>query len=465
MTTEMTTIRELAADLADGKRTARGLVDECLAAIDDPAGEGSRAFIHADGDAARAVADGYDAIRSAGGTLPPFAGIPIAIKDLFDVAGEVTGAGSTVLTDRAPATIDAPVIARMRAAGFIPVGRTNMTEFAYSGLGLNAHYDTPRSPWDRATGRIPGGSSSGTAVAVADGMAVVGLGTDTGGSCRIPAAFCGIVGYKPTASRVPLDGVTPLSFSLDSVGPLGRTVDCCAIVDDVLAGGSGLVPDAATPVERLRLGVVRDLMLDDADPEVVEAFEAAVAALAAAGVTVVDVAFPELHDIPHLYRSGGLAAAEAWAWHRELIETRGDEYDQRVRTRIEPGAAASAEYYIEVLQGRKRLIALAAERLAGLDAFVSPTVPILPPAIASFDDDDRQHYTTQNLLTLRNTSVGNFLDTCSVSLPLGPSVGAGVAAGGSVATAPPVGLMLTGRPLGDVELLAAARTVETVLAA
>ncbi len=449
----MTPIRQLADELASGTTTAQALVEDALAAIGDPAGEGKRAFLLVDHEGARATAAGYDAIRSAGGTLPPFAGIPIAVKDLFDVAGQVTTAGSTVLGDRAPASQDAPVIARVRAAGFIPIGRTNMTEFAYSGLGLNAHYDTPRSPWDRSTGRIPGGSSSGTAVAVADGMAAVGLGTDTGGSCRIPAAFCGVVGYKPTAARVPLDGVTPLSFSLDSVGPLGQTVDCCAVVDDILAGGSGQVPAEAIEPGRLRLGVVRDLMLDEADPEVVEAFEAALADLAASGVTLIDVPFPELREIPHLYRQGGLAAAEAWAWHHQLIESRGDEYDQRVRTRIAPGAAASAEYYIEVLQGRKRLIALAAERLAGLDAFVSPTVPILPPAIASFDDDDPTYYTTKNLLTLRNTSVGNFLDTCAISIPMGAGFG----------DRSPVGLMLTGRPHGDHELLAGARTVEAAL--
>lgn len=449
----MTSIRQLAAELAAGTTTARALVDAALAAIDDPAGEGERAFLVANRDSARATADGYDAIRSAGGTLPPFAGIPIAIKDLFDVTGQVTTAGSTVLGDRDPASQDAPVIARVRAAGFIPIGRTNMTEFAYSGLGLNAHYDTPRSPWDRTNGRIPGGSSSGTAVAVADGMAVVGLGTDTGGSCRIPAAFCGVVGYKPTAERIPLDGITPLSFSLDSVGPLGQTVDCCAIVDDILAGGSGQVSAEAIEPERLRLGVVRDLMLDEADPEVAEAFEAALVAIAASGVTLVDVPFPELHEIPHLYRKGGLAAAEAWAWHRQLIESRGDEYDQRVRTRIAPGAAASAEYYIEVLQGRKRLITIAAERLVGLDAFVSPTVPILPPSIASFDDDDPTYYTTKNLLTLRNTSVGNFLDTCAISIPMGTGFG----------DRSPMGLMLTGRPHGDRELLLGARTVEAAL--
>ncbi|MEM9566479.1 MAG: amidase [Actinomycetota bacterium] len=449
----MTTLRHLAADLQAGRVTARALVDRALAAIEDPAGEGRRAFLQTDDAAARAVADGYDAIRRAGGALPPYAGIPIALKDLFDVAGQVTTAGSVVLADRPPATVDAPVVARVRAAGFIPVGRTNMTEFAYSGLGLNAHHDTPRSPWDRATGRIPGGSSSGTAVAVADGMAPVGLGTDTGGSCRIPAAFCGVVGFKPTASRIPLDGVTPLSFSLDSVGPFGRSVDCCAIVDDILSGGSGLVDPTPRPVDQVRLGVVRDLMLDDADPEVVDGFDDALARLTAAGISLVELPFPELDEIPHLYRRGGLAAAEAWAWHRPLLETRGDEYDQRVRTRIEPGADASAEYYIEVVKGRRRLVELTADRLQGLDGFVSPTVAILPPPIADFDDDDPAFYSQKNLLTLRNTSVGNFLDTCSISLPVT-----------GLPEDRPVGLMLTGHPMGDDRLLSVARTVEVGLA-
>ena len=176
--------------------------------------------------------------------------------------------------------------------------------------------------------------------------------------------------------------------------------------------------------------------------------------LRAAGVSVIDLPFPELHEIPHLYRQGGLAAAEAWAWHRSLIESRGDEYDQRVRTRIEPGANASAEYYIEVLQGRQQLIALAADRLAGLDAFLSPTVAMVPPSVASLDGADRDHYSAANLLSLRNTSVGNFLDTCSISLPIG----------GAGPDDPPVGLMLTGHPMGDARLLAAARTVEAVLA-
>lgn len=445
------TIRELAASLAAGSVTARSLVDTCLEAIENPAGEGSRAFLSVAADEARATADGYDAMRAAGGVVPPFAGIPVAIKDLCDISGQVTTAGSVVLADQPPAQADAPVVARLRAAGFIVIGRTNMTEFAYSGLGLNSHYDTPRSPWDRATGRIPGGSSSGTAVAVADGMAVVGLGTDTGGSCRIPAAYCGIVGYKPTARRVPLDGVSPLSFSLDSVGPLGRSVDCCAIVDDIFAGGSGVLAADETPPAQLRLAVLSDLVLEDMDETVGDAYRQGLAALSAAGVELVDVEFRELAEIPYLYRQGGLAAAEAYAWHQDLLATRGDEYDQRVRTRIEPGASASAAYYIEVLQGRERLIALAAAKLGSLDAFVMPTVPTVPPTVASFDDDDREYYTKQNLLSLRNTSVGNFLDACAISIPLDAADGA------------PAGLMLMGPPMGDAELFGAARTVERIL--
>ncbi len=444
------TIRAIAGQLRDGTTTARELVDRCLSAIDDPTGEGRRAFLKVFTDEAVVTADAYDRVRAAGGAVPPFAGIPVAIKDLADIEGQVTTAGSVVLADRPPATTDAPVVARLRAAGFIPIGRTNMTEFAYSGLGLNSHFDTPRSPWDRETGRIPGGSSSGSAVAVADGMAVAGLGTDTGGSCRIPAAFCGVVGYKPTARRIPLEGITPLSFSLDSVGPLARSVDCCAIVDDVFAGGSGSVDQLAIPVDRLRLGVLSDLVLEEMDDVVGAAYTKALEMLAAAGVTMVDVDFPELHDMTYLYRSGGLAAAEAYAWHQDLMAAGGDKYDQRVRTRIEPGGAVSAAYYIEVLQGRSRLIDVAEQRLRGLDAFIMPTVPTVPPTVAGLDDGDRDHYTIQNLLALRNTSIGNFLDTCSISIPV-PSPGG-----------EPVGLMLMGRPMGDRDLLAAGRTVEDV---
>src|SRR5207249_366334 len=226
----------LADDLEAGRTTARKLVEECIARIADPSGEGQRAFIHVDKDAALEAADAMDHLRKAHAAPSSFAGIPVSIKDLFDIKGQVTRAGSRALEeDCTPADADAPVVARLRRAGFIVIGRTNMTEFAYSGIGINPHYGTPKSTWNRRVGHVPGGSSSGAAVSVADGMAHGALGTDTGGSCRIPAAFNGIVGFKPTQRRVPLDGGVPLSFSLDSFGPLARTAQCCATLDAVLA--------------------------------------------------------------------------------------------------------------------------------------------------------------------------------------------------------------------------------------
>src|SRR6187455_704694 len=221
------TLATLAADLDAGRTTARKLVEQCLARIADPTGEGARTFIHVDKDAALVAADAMDHLRKANAAPSPYAGIPVSIKDLYDIRGQVTRAGSRALEDSAPAANDAPVVARLRRAGFVVIGRTNMTEFAYSGLGINPHYGTPKNCWRRDVGYVPGGSSSGAAVSVTDGMAHGALGTDTGGSCRIPAAYCGIVGYKPTARRIPLDGGIPLSVTLDSCGPIARSVGCC----------------------------------------------------------------------------------------------------------------------------------------------------------------------------------------------------------------------------------------------
>lgn len=445
------TIRALADDLRAGLVTARSLVEESLERIADPDGEGGRAFLSVAADEARATADCYDSMRAAGATPAPFAGIPFAIKDLCDIEGQVTAAGSTVMTSDPPAECDAPAVARLRAVGFIPIGRTNMTEFAYSGLGLNVHYDTPRSPWDRDVGRIPGGSSSGTAVAVADGMAVAGLGTDTGGSCRIPAAFCGIVGYKPTARRVPLSGIVPLSPSLDSVGPLASSVDCCAIVDDVFAGGLGRVAAEGRPARRIRLAAIQSFVLDDLDDDVARIYDRSLRQLADSGVDVVEVDFAELSDLPYINAKGGLATAEAYHWHRDLLATNGDGYDQRVRTRIEPGRNQSAADYLDVLAARRRMIDIAEQRLRGFDAFVLPSVAIVPPTIASFDSNDAGYYSSTNLLCLRNTSVGNFLDSCSISLPA------------SAEGEPPVGLMLMAGPMDDGGLFEVARSVESLL--
>src|SRR6201994_4966442 len=257
------TLAALAHDLEAGHTTARKLVEECLARIADPAGEGQRTFIHVDKDAALDAADAMDRLRRAHAAPTSFAGIPVSIKDLFDIKGQVTRAGSRALEDSAPADRDATVVARLRRAGFVVIGRTNMTEFAYSGIGINPHYGTPKSAWHRDVGHVPGGSSSGAAVSIADRMAYGALGTDTGGSCRIPAAYNGIVGYKPTQRRVPLDGGVPLSFTLDSFGPLANSVQCCATLDAVLAGESPPPAVVPRPIKGMRLGVPMTVALDD----------------------------------------------------------------------------------------------------------------------------------------------------------------------------------------------------------
>src|SRR5947199_2326760 len=233
-------------------RSCRDRLEQALARIGDPKGEGARACLTVYTEAAHAAADAADARANSGISLGPLDGAIVTIKDRFDVTGEPTRAGSRIMADAPPAKADAPVVRRLRAAGAVIVAKTNMTEFAFSGGGANPHYGTPGNPADRA--RIPGGSSSGAAVAAADGMCQIAIGTDTGGSTRIPAALCGIVGFKPSQWRVPTTGAYPLSYMLDSVGPLARTVADCAGADAVLAGQES-APLEPTPVPGLRLGV------------------------------------------------------------------------------------------------------------------------------------------------------------------------------------------------------------------
>ena len=453
----MRTIEDHAEALADGRTTSRALVETCLARIADPAGEGGRAFVTVYAAQARAGADAMDALRRAGRAPSRYAGIPVSLKDLLDVAGEPTRAGSRVLADAPPAATHAPVVARLLAAGFVPIGRTNMVEFAFSGLGINPHFGTPRAPWDRdaagspdghVSGRIPGGSSSGAAVSVADGMALGALGTDTGGSCRIPAAFCGVTGYKPTARRVPIAGVLPLAPSLDSVGPLAPSVGCCAILDAVLAGEMP-APPAAAELVGLRLAVPEALLTDGVEPAVAAAFERALAALAAAGARIVPLAVPEFDAVFAANGMGGLTAAESFAWHRALLAEHAEGYDPRIRTRIERGGRIGAADYLDLLATRARLIAAFDRRTAGFDALVLPTSPILPARIAALDDE--REYNRVNLLTLRHTTLFNFLDRCAISLPC------------HRAGEPPVGLMLAGETMGDARLFAIAAAVEAAI--
>ncbi|HKS20318.1 MAG TPA: amidase [Bradyrhizobium sp.] len=408
------TLATLADDLANGRSSARKLLEDCLAKIADPAGEGARAFIHVDKQAALGAADAMDALRKANAAPSPFAGIPVSIKDLFDIKGQVTRAGSRALEDSAPAEADACVVARLRRAGFIVIGRTNMTEFAYSGIGINPHFGTPKGAWNRSAGHVPGGSSSGAAVSIADGMAYGALGTDTGGSCRIPAAYNGIVGFKPTQRRVPLDGGVPLSSTLDSFGPLANTVGCCAILDAVLAD-EPIAPLRPRPVKGMRLAVPTTVVLDDLDDAVAKTFERALQALSRAGALVEHIEMPEFLEVGVMSAKGGFATAESFAWHRFLITSKGNLYDPRVATRILRGEAISAADYIELINARRSLIARSAARIAPFDALVMPTTANTPPRIADLADD--KAFVTQNLRSLRNCTLVNMIDGCAISLP------------------------------------------------
>jgi aspartyl-tRNA(Asn)/glutamyl-tRNA(Gln) amidotransferase subunit A len=408
------TLATLADDLAAGRTSARKLVEECLAKIADPEGEGQRAFIHVDKAAALDAADAMDRLRKANAAPSRFAGIPVSIKDLFDIKGQVSRAGSRALEDSAPAEADAPVVARLRRAGFIVIGRTNMTEFAFSGIGINPHYGTPKGAWNRSEGHIPGGSSSGAAVSVVDGMAHGALGTDTGGSCRIPAAYNGIVGYKPTQQRIPLDGGVPLSFSLDSFGPLARTVECCATLDAVLAD-EPIVAPRPRPIKGMRLAVPTTIVLDELDPAVAKAFERALENLSRAGALIAHIEVPEFLDVGVMNTKGGFAAAESYAWHRYLLTSKGDIYDPRVSLRILRGEGISAADYIDLLNARRSLIARADARLSPYDALVMPTTANTPPRIADLADD--KAFTVANLRSLRNCSLINTIDGCAISLP------------------------------------------------
>jgi aspartyl-tRNA(Asn)/glutamyl-tRNA(Gln) amidotransferase subunit A len=442
------TLAELAGDLENGRTSARRIVEGCLERIADASGEGPRVFIHVDAEAAIEAAEAMDRLREIKAAPSPYAGIPVSIKDLFDIRGQVTRAGSRALEDSAPADSDAPVVARLRRAGFIVIGRTNMTEFAYSGIGINPHYGTPKSVWQRGVGHVPGGSSSGAAVSVADRMAHGALGTDTGGSCRIPAAYNGIVGFKPTQRRVPLEGGVPLSFTLDSFGPLARTAACCAVLDAVLAG-EPVVALQPRPIKGMRLAVPTTIVLDELDDEVARTFERALETLSRQGALIERIAVPEFLDVGVMNTKGGFAAAESYAWHRYLIASHGDVYDPRVRLRIQRGEAISAADYIDLIAMRKSLIARATARLAPYDALVMPTTANTPPVIADLADD--KVFARENLRSLRNCTLINMIDGCAISLPCHREGEA------------PVGLMLAASGGADRRIFELAAGMEDVI--
>ena len=408
------TLDSVATDLAAGRITARELVEGCIARAEDPRGEGERVFVELDAAGARAVAAAMDELRAAGAEPSPYAGIPVSVKDLFDVRGGVTRAGSVVL-DRGAAAVDAVAVAGWRRAGLVLIGRTNMTEFAYSGLGINPHHGTPANPWNRQTTRIPGGSSSGAAVSVSDGMCFGALGSDTGGSCRIPAALCGLVGYKPTQDLISREGMVPLSASLDAAGVIAASVACCAELVGLSRSETWTRPlPAGRPP---RLAVPRTLFFEDAEPAVVETFERALGTLADAGAELVDLELEELGEIAGASAKGGFAAAESYAWHRELIEAHAEGYDPRVLVRIRRGEEQSAADLVDLLAWRRSFIGRVAGQLDGFDGFLFPTVPAVAPALEDLSDDDDE-YSRVNLLMLRNPTVVNLLDGCAISMPM-----------------------------------------------
>lgn len=443
------TLQTLSRQLAAGELSSRALVERCLAAIDDPQGEGARTFIAVHRESALAAADRIDARRRAGADLPPLAGIPVSIKDLIDEAGVVTLGGSTVRAQAPPAARDSVVVERLKAAGLIIIGRSNLTEFAYSGLGINPHYGTPRNVFDRATGRIPGGSSSGAAISVTDGMAAAAIGTDTGGSVRIPAALNGLVGFKPSARRVPLEGVLPLAISLDSIGPLARTVADCALLDAVLAGDEPGVPAPAS-LRGLRFGVPKSLVQDELAPAVADAFAAALARLSAAGATLVELPLFDFAQVIEVNPRGAISGAQAWWFHRGMVAAHADRYDPRVLARIRPGETILAADYIEMLQRRRRFIADVTAATAGCDALLMPTVPDTAPTLAEVLASDEAYFRANSRM-LRNTSLVNLYDGCALSLPC------------HVPGTAPVGLMVAGVGGTDRRVLAIGLAVEAAL--
>jgi amidase/aspartyl-tRNA(Asn)/glutamyl-tRNA(Gln) amidotransferase subunit A len=378
----------------------------------------AHAFVRLFAATAQAQAQAVDALHAAGAPLPPLAGLAISVKDLFDVAGHTTTAGSVVLADAPAAQADAAAVARLRRAGATLIGHTQMTEFAFSGLGLNPHQGTPHNPATAridATPRIPGGSTSGGAVSVATGAAWAALGSDTGGSLRIPAALQGLVGFKSTATLVPREGTVPLSPTLDTVGAITHSVRDAVLLHEVLA--DRVVGPGPSRLQHLRLAVPQTLLLDGLDAQVAADFDRVLSRLSAAGAHIIPLPCPLLVELAAINAQGGFAAAEAWAWHRARWATDAARYDPRVSSRIQRGAAMSAADVIDLLAARQHWVARMTPALAGFDAMLCPTVPVVAPELAPLLADDAR-YAATNALLLRNPAVVNMLDGCAISVPM-----------------------------------------------
>lgn len=443
------TLVQAAAGLASGEFTSRQLIADALAKIADPQGEGERSFTQVYADWAQQQALAADQRRAAGKSLSLLDGVPISIKDLFDVSGQVTTAGSRVLAGAAVAKKHAEIVERLLQAGAVVIGKTNMTEFAYSGLGINPHFGTPANPWDRANQRIPGGSSSGAAVAVADGMCCGAVGSDTGGSVRIPAAFCGLTGYKPTARRIASGGLLPLSPSLDSIGVIAHDVASCIALDAAIAE-QALRPESPS-LAQARFAVPQTLVLDGLDEEVATAFQRALKRLAQAGARIEAIPCSEFAELAEINAAGGFTALESWHWHQSLIAENAEGYDPRVLSRIRRGQPLGESDLQQLRQLRASWQQRVTARVQGFDALLMPTAPLIAPTLAELAEDDEAYFRA-NGAALRNPSVINFLDGCALSLPCQRPGEA------------PVGLMVAGLPMHDQALLGWALAIERCLA-
>jgi amidase/aspartyl-tRNA(Asn)/glutamyl-tRNA(Gln) amidotransferase subunit A len=442
--------------LQAGQTSASAQIERCIAAAESPAC--ARVFTRTLFGQARASA------AQPGAERLPLAGLAVSVKDLFDMQGLPTPAGSAVLAHAPPARCDSSAVARLRAAGAAFIGRTHMVEFAYSGVGTNPHLGTPAA-WDARFGalpgpqRVPGGSSSGAGVSVATGAAFIGLGSDTGGSIRIPAALNGIVGFKNTARLVPTDGAIPLSTTLDTACALTRSVRDAVLAHEILAARR--VTRSPAPLSAWRLAIPTTTFLDDLDPTVARAFARTLDTLRSAGARITEIALPEVAELTGMQARGSISAAESHAWHRPLLARHAPRYDPRVRRRIEAGAAMSAADYIDLLHARADWITRMKAAIAGFDALLSPTVPIVAPTLASVAPADGRdaaqdaardaEFFRVNGLLLRNPSTINMLDGCALSLPC------------HVAGELPVGLMVWHAALHDDAVLNAGLQIEKIL--
>jgi len=421
-----------------------------IAALD----RGLRSFITVCADAALDAARTAEAALMAGRPVGPLHGVPYALKDLYDTAGVRTTGGSRIFADRVP-TADATVVRRLAEAGAIVLGKLNMVEFAYGPEGLNAHYGHARNPWDAATHRMAGGSSSGSGVAVAAGLAPGALGSDTGGSIRIPASLCGITGLKPTYGRVSRAGVLPLAWSMDHVGPMTRTVADSALMLGAMAGYDPADPSTSVlpvpnylaaltgDVKGLRVGLLRSFFLDGAAPAVRAAVEAAAATLAAAGAVVDEVKLERVG----LAGAGSLAVVgvEALAYHAELLRTRAAEYDPDVARRLRVGAFIGGVHYVRAQQVRALVRDEVDAALARRDVLLAPSTPIAAPAV-----DERQATLGDGPADVR-TALLRFTRPFNFSGHPACAVPCGFTEGGL-----PIGMQLIGRPFDEATVLRAA---------